>query len=92
MLRSMVLVTLVVSSILAFADQNRVVDCGQGQSLTRTLASLDKSEPATVRFKGICTEYVVIDGFDNLTLKGMSNAAIQQPAFDPPRGPIDFDP
>jgi len=84
MLRSMVLVTLVVSSILAFADQNRVVDCGQGQSLTRTLASLDKSEPATVRFKGTCTEYVVIDGFDNLTLKGMSNAAIQQPAFDPP--------
>jgi len=80
----MVLVTLVVSSILAFADQNRVVDCGQGQSLTRTLASLGKSERATVRFKGICTEYVVIDGFDNLTLKGMSNAAIQQPAFEPP--------
>jgi len=86
MLRSMVLVTLVVSSILAFADQNRVVDCGQGQSLTRTLASIDKSESATVRFKGTCAEYVVIDGFDNLTLKGMSNAAIQQPASDPPTG------
>ena len=88
MLRSMVLVTLVVSSILAFADQNPVVDCDRGQSLTRTLASLHKSESATVRFKGTCTEYVVIDGFDNLTLKGMSNAAIQQPTFDPPTGLI----
>ena len=86
MLRSIALATLVVSSIWAFADPGPVVDCGQSQSLNRTLSNMQKFEPATVKFKGTCTEFVVIDGFDNLTLTGLPGATIQQPTTNPPVG------
>jgi len=86
MLRSIALATLVVSSIWAFADPSSVVDCGRGQSLNNTLAKMQKFEPATVKFKGTCTEFVVIDGFDNLTLTGLPGATIQQPTTNPPVG------
>lgn len=88
MFRSMALVTLVLSSIWASASPVQVVDCDRGQSLNRTLGRMSKFEPAAVRFRGTCTEYVVIDGFNNLTLTGLDNATIQQPAIDPPTSPI----
>jgi hypothetical protein len=86
MLRSIALATLVLSSIWAFADPSPVVDCGRGQSLNRTLSKMQKFEPATLKFKGTCTEFVVIDGFDNLTLTGLPGATIQQPSTPPPIG------
>ena len=69
MLRSIALSTLVLSSVWASADPSPVVDCDRGQSLDRTLSKLEKFGPVTVKFKGTCTEFVVIDGFDNLTSK-----------------------
>src|SRR5215467_10272319 len=56
------------------------VDCAAGQSLNRTLAKLDKHAAATVTVNGTCTEYVQVVGFENLTLKGQSGAALLQPA------------
>src|SRR5215831_14805236 len=54
-----------------------IVDCAAGQSLNF------KQVPTTVIVKGTCTEYVTIDGFENLTLKGQPGAALQQPATNP---------
>jgi len=84
MLRSIALATLVLSSIWASADPTPTVDCAAGQSLNLTLAKIQKFAPETVKFKGTCTEYVVIDGFVNLTLQGLPGATIQQPATNPP--------
>lgn len=86
MLRSITLATLVLSSIWAFADPSPIVDCGRGQSLNLTLSKMQKFQPATVKFKGTCTEFVVIDGFDNLTLTGLPGATIQQPTTNTPTG------
>jgi hypothetical protein len=36
--------------------------------------------------KGICTEYVIINGFNGLTLKGAPGATLQQPATTPSNG------
>lgn len=66
MMRFFALATLVLSATSAFADQTRTVNCGIGQSLTLTLATLNKLQPATVTVQGTCTEYVLIDGFENL--------------------------
>jgi len=59
------------------------VNCNNGQSLNRTLSELNKQTPAIVIVQGTCTEYVTIDGFESLTLRGQSGAAIQQPATNP---------
>ena len=84
MLRSLALATLVLSSIRAFAAPAPIlVNCDAGQSLNRTLAALNKLTPATVQFTGTCTEYVLIDGFNNLTIKGTKGAIIQQPPTTP---------
>ena len=88
MLRSIALATLILSSIWASADPTPVVDCDRGQSLNRALAKMDKFGAATVKFKGTCTEYVVIDGFNNLTLQGLPGATIQQPATIPQTSPF----
>jgi hypothetical protein len=88
MLRSIALAALVLSSMWVSADSTAFVDCGAGQSLNSTLAKINKFAPATVRFKGTCTEYVVVDGFQNLTIKGLQGATIQQPATDPSTSPI----
>jgi hypothetical protein len=61
-----------------------VVDCGAGQSLNNTLAKLNKHTPATVVVIGTCTEFVLIDGFDELTLNGVQGATLQQPSTNPP--------
>lgn len=87
MLRSIALATLVLSSIWAFANPTPIlVDCGAGQSLNRTLAALNKLTPATVQFTGTCAEFVLIDGFNDLTIKGTKGATIQQPTTAPPVG------
>src|ERR1039458_9801934 len=84
MLRMCALVTLLFSATWVTANRGLiVVDCGAGQSLNRTLAKMDKFEPATVRVKGTCTEYVLIDGFNDLTLKGVQGATLQQPSTNP---------
>jgi hypothetical protein len=59
------------------------VNCDNGQSLSRTLSKLNKQEPITVLVQGTCTEFVKVDSFEGLTLKGQSGAAIQQPATNP---------
>jgi hypothetical protein len=88
MLRSIALAALVLSSIWAAADPIPVVDCDRGQSLKGTLGRISKFAPATVKFRGTCTEYVVLEGFNDLTLTGLDGATIQQPATGPPTSPI----
>ena len=73
-----------IACVSAFAEDTPIVDCGAGQSLNGTLSRMGKLQPATLKFKGTCTEYVVVDGFNHLTLQGLSGAAIQQPATNPP--------
>ena len=86
MLRSIASAALVLCSICAFGDSLPVVDCDRGQSLNRTLGVMSKYKPATVRFTGTCTEFVAIDGFENLTLTGRPGATIQQPTTSTPVG------
>jgi hypothetical protein len=62
------------------------VNCDQGQSLNRTLSMMNKDVPTTVLVKGTCTEYVVLNGFQGLTLKGLQGASLSQPATDPKGG------
>ena len=83
MLRSIALAALVFSSICSSADVTTSVDCGAGQSLNHTLAKMNKLIPATLRIKGTCTEYVLVDGFNDLTLNGVQGANIQQPSTNP---------
>lgn len=73
-----------ISCASAFAQDTPIVDCGAGQSLNRALARMGKLQPATLKFKGTCTEYVVVEGFNNLTLQGLPGATIQQPVVNPP--------
>src|SRR5437868_15165728 len=67
-------------------DELITVNCANGQSLNQTLSRVHKLKPATVIVKGTCTEYVVINGFNGLTLKGAPGAALQQPATTPTNG------
>jgi hypothetical protein len=59
------------------------VDCAKGQSLNYALARLDKHTPHVVSVTGTCIEYVQVIGFDNLTLKGLPGATLQQPTTGP---------
>jgi len=59
------------------------VDCNNGQSLNRLLSKLDKGTSYTVSVQGTCTEFVTIDGFEGLTLKGRSGTVLRQPATNP---------
>lgn len=89
MLKSVALATLILATLMAAAvpTPNLIVNCDAGQSVMRTLARLDKSFPITVTVKGTCTEYVFVDGFENLTLKGAQGATLQQPSTAPPENP-----
>jgi len=75
------------TSILAIPVQTRTVNCSEGQSLTQTLATLIKFLPAVVTIQGTCTEYVLVNGFNDLTLTGAPGATIQQPNAPPPTIP-----
>jgi len=59
------------------------VNCNNGQSLNRTLSKLNKQIPTTVIVRGTCIEYVTVDGFEGLTLRGQSGALLQQPVTNP---------
>src|ERR1700681_2529284 len=59
----------------------------QGQSLNSTLSKLKKRSRVTVLVKGTCTEFVQVNGFNGLTLKGAPGAALQQPATTPTNVP-----
>ena len=86
-MRSIALATLLFSATSAFAQQTRMVNCDTGQSLKNALATLNNVVPATVTVQGTCTEYVLVNGFENLTLTGMPGATIQQPNTNPPSIP-----
>ena len=60
-----------------------MVNCDKGQSISSTLATLDKLTPATLTVKGTCTEFVLIEGFNGLTLNGVQGATLQQPSTNP---------
>jgi hypothetical protein len=62
------------------------VNCALGQSLNQTLSRIRNLRSATVVVTGTCTEYVAINGFDGLTLKGAPGATLQQPATTPSNG------
>lgn len=87
MMRSFALAALVFSATTAFAQQNRTVNCTQGQSINRTLGTLVKFLPATVTVQGTCSEYVLVNGFNDLTLTGAPGATLQQPNEPPPPSP-----
>jgi hypothetical protein len=76
----------VVAPVFAQNSPTITVNCSAGQSLNGTLSRLPKLFPFTVFVKGTCTEYVTINGFDGLTLKGAPGAALQQPATTPSNG------
>jgi hypothetical protein len=59
------------------------VDCSDGQSLNRALSRLPKRVAATVFVNGTCSEYVQVNGFENLTLKGLPGAKLTQPDTPP---------
>ena len=67
-----------------------VVNCDQGQSLNSTLSRLERHSPVTVLVQGTCTEFVLVNGFEGLTLKGLPGATLQQPSKDPGNG-LDID-
>lgn len=83
MMRLVALATLLLSALWAAAAPSVIVDCDAGQPLSRTLAKMDKLTPATVTIKGTCTEYVLVDGFNDLTLHGVQGATLQQPSTNP---------
>jgi len=81
-----ILIVLVLASSVAWAatlTQSITVDCNSGQSLNGTLSKLSKQTPIIVSVNGTCTEYVQVLGFQNLTLKGISGAALVQPSTVP---------
>src|SRR5437879_6281075 len=78
---------LAVLPVFAEDDFTVTVNCAIGQSLNGTLSKVPKLVPLTVFVKGICTEYVIINGFNRLTLKGAPGAALQQPATTPTNVP-----
>ena len=84
MVRVCALVTLLFAATCLATAAPIMVDCGAGQSLNSALAKLDKFAPATVTVKGTCTEYVVVNGFNQLTLNGVRGSALQQPDSTPP--------
>lgn len=75
--------TLLVPPISAQDIPAVVVNCNAGQSLDRVLSKLNKQLSLTVFVQGTCTEYVTINGFEGLTLKGAPGAALQQPSTPP---------
>src|ERR1041385_2691348 len=84
---AVIAVLFAVASAFAETGPTIPVNCAKGQTLNGTLSKLPKELPVTILLQGTCTEFVTIDGFENLTIKGASGAAIQQPATTPPPAP-----
>ncbi len=68
------------------ANAAMFVNCDAHQSLNHTLSVLPKQVPMTVWVKGTCAEYVTVEGFNGLTLKGFPGAKLTQPSKDPNTG------
>jgi len=79
MRRILALLALLLANTLVMATTTNV-NCDAGQSISHTLSTLNKNAPNTVFVKGTCTEYVVIDGFEGLTISGTKGATLQQPS------------
>ena len=82
-----IFVLFLASSVFAESGPSIPVNCTKGQTLSGTLSKLNKELAATILLEGTCTEFVTIDGFENLTIKGQLGAAIQQPATAVPPAP-----
>lgn len=78
---------LLLAAVSAFAVQSPTVDCAAGQTIRRALTGIDKTQPSTLTIKGTCTEYVLLEGFNNLTVNGLEGATLQQPDTTPPTNP-----
>lgn len=90
MIRILALIALLLSATLVMAMPPDIsVNCDAGQSITRSLNNLNKwnnkDTPIILNVKGTCTEYVLISGFEGLTIKGLG-ATITQPSTDPGNG------
>ena len=72
-----------ISTALAQNGPTIPVKCDKGQSLNSTLSRLNRKMPTTILVQGTCTEYVLIDGFDGLTVNGLPGATLQQPNTNP---------
>jgi len=83
MRRFVALATLLFFAVGAGAASTVTVDCDAGQSLGKSLAKINKLNPATVMVKGTCIEYVLVEGFNDLTLSGVQGATLQQPSTNP---------
>jgi len=76
-------VLLLASAAFAQGGQSITVNCDNGDSLNGALAKLNKQARHTVIVQGTCTEFVSVNGFEGLTLRGQAGATIQQPAANP---------
>lgn len=83
---AVLLASLMVSSASAQIMPALVVNCNVGQSLNGILSKLNKQLATTIVVQGTCTEYVLINGFEGLTLKGAPGAALRQPSTNPTNG------
>src|SRR5581483_3714422 len=86
--RILALISFVLTATCLVAAATITVNCDDGQSLSHTLTKLSNfplESPMTVIVRGTCTEYVVIRGFEDLTVKGQG-ATIVQPSTAPTDG------
>lgn len=75
------LVFLLAAGVLAHADTANVnCQAKKDNSINAALGSLTKQGPHTVNISGTCTEAVVIDHFDDVSLVGTPGASINLPA------------
>ena len=66
------------------------VECSNPKAKVRTItaapAPLNKTAENTVRVSGACSEWLLITGFENLTLLAEAGASISAPTTAPPEG------
>ena len=89
MARGIVLIALSLTANTALAA-SAYVNCNDGQSLNSALARLNPHVPNTVTVRGTCTENILVEGFDGLTLTGVSGAKLVQPPTLPQVAPAQY--
>jgi hypothetical protein len=72
------LILSVAASPTAFAKSK--VNCDKGDSINRELAKLKKAGPNEITVTGTCTQRVLVEGFDDLSLLAASGAILNDPA------------
>jgi hypothetical protein len=89
--RSIFCSLLVLAAGLSVEAATVTVDCTQGQSLAAALNSLNPRGPNTVNVRGACAEWVDVQRFDRLTLRGRrGSAAITQPSTGSGVAPLEI--